>query len=77
MGKMKRAITLVSYSTSNLHNVEAELQLRLDSRQKTKCGGNLVPLPEEAAQQQAETQRQRAERLAARLREMGENPDLL
>jgi len=46
--------------------------------------GNLVPLPEEAAQQQAEvaqqqaeTQRQRAERLAARLREMGENPDLL
>jgi Uma2 family endonuclease len=39
--------------------------------------GNLVPLPEEAAQQQAETQRQRAERLAARLREMGEDPDLL
>ncbi len=31
---MKRAIALVSYSTSNLHNVEAELQLRLDSSQK-------------------------------------------
>jgi Uma2 family endonuclease len=30
-----------------------------------------------AAQQQAESQRQRAERLAARLREMGEDPDLL
>ena len=53
--------------------------------------GNLVPLPEEAAQQQAQAaqqqaeaaqqqaqaQRQRAERLAARLREMGEDPDLL
>ncbi|MEW6495421.1 MAG: Uma2 family endonuclease [Cyanobacteriota bacterium] len=45
---------------------------------------HLVLLPEEAAQQQAqaaqqeaETQRQRAERLAARLREMGEDPDLL
>ncbi len=31
----------------------------------------------EAAQQQAEAQLQRAERLAARLREMGEDPDLL
>ncbi|MGC9503305.1 Uma2 family endonuclease [Baaleninema sp.] len=44
--------------------------------------GNLVPLPEEAAQQeaeaaqqQAEAERQRAERLAARLRELGEDPD--
>ncbi|WP_017660194.1 Uma2 family endonuclease [Baaleninema simplex] len=37
--------------------------------------GNVVPLPEEAAQQQAETERQRAERLAARLRELGEDPD--
>ncbi|MEB3357349.1 MAG: hypothetical protein VKK04_11535 [Synechococcales bacterium] len=32
--------------------------------------GNLVPLPEEAAQQ-------RADRLAARLRELGEDPDAL
>lgn len=46
--------------------------------------GNLVLLPEEAAQaraeqerQQAEQQRQRAERLAARLRELGEDPDKL
>ncbi|HEY9875768.1 MAG TPA: hypothetical protein V6D12_20220 [Candidatus Obscuribacterales bacterium] len=46
--------------------------------------GNLVLLPEEAAQQQVEAQRQeaeqerqRAERLAARLRELGEDPDAL
>lgn len=39
--------------------------------------GNLVLLPEEAAQQQAEAKSQRAERLAARLRELGEDPDLL
>ncbi|MGB3206039.1 MAG: hypothetical protein WBB28_13695, partial [Crinalium sp.] len=39
--------------------------------------GNLVLLPEEAAQQQAEQQRQRAERLAAKLRELGEDPDTL
>ena len=51
--------------------------------------GNLVPLPEEAAvqqaeqarqqaeqeRQQAERERQRAERLAARLKELGEDPD--
>ena len=44
--------------------------------------GNLVLLPEEAAQQQAEAaqqqaeaERQRAERLAARLRELGQDPD--
>jgi len=44
--------------------------------------GNLVPLPEEAAQAQAETAQAqaeaaqaRAERLAARLRELGEDPD--
>jgi hypothetical protein len=75
-------------------------------------GGNLIPLPEEAAQQRAEQElqraeqehqraeqerqraeqerqraeqerqraeqeRQRAERLAARLRELGENPEIL
>ena len=46
--------------------------------------GNLVLLPEEAAQQQAETaqqqaeqERQRADRLAARLRELGEDPNAL
>jgi Uma2 family endonuclease len=39
--------------------------------------GNLVPLPEEAAQQQADLERQRAERLAARLRELGEDPNAL
>ena len=46
--------------------------------------GNLVLLPEEAAQlqaenerQKAETERQRAERLAARLRELGEDPESL
>ncbi|MDC0832574.1 Uma2 family endonuclease [Geitlerinema sp. CS-897] len=46
--------------------------------------GNVVPLPEEAAQQQAEEAQQqaeeaqqRAERLAARLRELGEDPDTL
>ncbi len=46
--------------------------------------GNLVPLPEEAAQQQLETaqqqaqsEHQRAEALAARLREMGVDPDTL
>ncbi|MBW4492940.1 MAG: Uma2 family endonuclease [Oscillatoria princeps RMCB-10] len=37
--------------------------------------GNLVLLPDEAAQQQAERERQRAERLAARLRAMGVDPD--
>lgn len=37
--------------------------------------GNLVPLPAEAAQQQAEQEHQRAERLAARLRELGEDPE--
>lgn len=53
--------------------------------------GNLVLLPEEAAQQQAEAERlraeaesqraeaerQRAERLAAKLRELGEDPSNL
>src|SRR6478672_5677602 len=39
--------------------------------------GNLVLLPEEVAQQQAEQERQRAERLAARLRELGEDPEVL
>ncbi len=37
--------------------------------------GNLVLLPEEAAQLQAERERQRAERLAAQLRAMGVDPD--
>ena len=44
--------------------------------------GNLILLPEEAAQQQAEAaqqqaerERQRADRLAARLRELGEDPN--
>ena len=39
--------------------------------------GNLVLLPEEAEQQRAEQQQQRAERLAARLQELGEDPDML
>lgn len=39
--------------------------------------GNLVPLPEEAAQSRAEVEKNRAERLAARLREMGEDPDAI
>ena len=45
--------------------------------------GNLVLMPEEAekqqadrAQKEAETEKQRADRLAARLRELGENLDL-
>jgi hypothetical protein len=33
--------------------------------------GNLILLPEEAAQQQAEQERLRADRLAAKLRELG------
>ena len=37
--------------------------------------GNLVLLPEEAAQQQAEAECLRAERLAAKLRELGEDPN--
>lgn len=36
---------------------------------------NLVLLPEELAQRQAEQERHRSERLAARLRELGEDPD--
>jgi Uma2 family endonuclease len=39
--------------------------------------GNLVLLPEEAERQRAEAERQSAERLAARLRELGENPENL
>lgn len=39
--------------------------------------GNLIPLPEEAAIQRAEQESLRAERLAARLRELGEDPSLL
>jgi Uma2 family endonuclease len=46
--------------------------------------GTLVPLPEEAAQQRANAEQERAnaerlkaERLAARLRELGEDPDLI
>lgn len=39
--------------------------------------GLLIPLPEEAAQQQAEAEHQRAERLAERLRQLGEDPDRL
>ncbi|WP_448561319.1 Uma2 family endonuclease [Trichothermofontia sp.] len=38
------------------------------------ANGQLVLLPEEAAQQQAEAERQRAERLAARLWALGEGP---
>ncbi|WP_293134966.1 Uma2 family endonuclease [Microcoleus sp. bin38.metabat.b11b12b14.051] len=37
--------------------------------------GNLILLPEEAAQQQAEAAQQRASRLEARLRELGEDPN--
>ncbi|MCG9892603.1 MAG: Uma2 family endonuclease [Thermosynechococcaceae cyanobacterium MS004] len=37
--------------------------------------GKIVPLPEEAAQQRADAAQQRADRLAARLRELGEDPD--
>jgi len=37
--------------------------------------GNLVLLPEEAAQQQLAQEQQRADRLAARLRALGEDPD--
>ena len=39
--------------------------------------GHLVLLPEEAAQQQVEQEQQRAERLANRLRELGEDPEAL
>ena len=39
--------------------------------------GNLVLLPEEAERQRADAQQQRAERLAARLRELGEDPEQL
>jgi Uma2 family endonuclease len=46
--------------------------LRFYNRQQ-----NLVLLPEEAAQQQLEQERQRSERLAARLRKLGEDPDTL
>jgi len=51
---------------------ETALWLRFYDQQ-----GNLVLLPEEAAQQQAEQEHQRAERLAARLRELGEDPEVL
>ncbi|NER00578.1 MAG: Uma2 family endonuclease [Cyanothece sp. SIO2G6] len=37
--------------------------------------GELVPLPEEAAEQRAEQERLRAERLAERLRQLGIDPD--
>jgi len=36
---------------------------------------NWIPTPAEAAQQQAEQEKQRAEQLAARLRELGINPE--
>jgi Uma2 family endonuclease len=39
--------------------------------------GNLVLLPEEAEHQRAEAEHQRADRLAARLKEMGEDPEAL
>lgn len=39
--------------------------------------GNLVLLPAEAERQRAEQEQQRAERLAARLRELGQDPDIL
>jgi hypothetical protein len=39
--------------------------------------GNVVLLPEEAEWQRADTQQQRADRLAAKLRELGEDPDSL
>ena len=39
--------------------------------------GALVLLPEEAAQQRAEAEAQRAERFVTRLRELGEDPDSL
>ncbi|MDF2388413.1 Uma2 family endonuclease, partial [Nostoc ellipsosporum NOK] len=39
--------------------------------------GNLVLLPEEAAAMQAEAANARADRLGAKLRELGENPDIL
>jgi Uma2 family endonuclease len=39
--------------------------------------GNVVLLPEEAERQRADTQQQRADRLAAKLRELGEDPDAL
>jgi Uma2 family endonuclease len=39
--------------------------------------GNLVLLPEEASQQQAQAAQARAERLAARLRDLGEDPNTL
>ena len=39
--------------------------------------GNLIPFPEEAAEQRAESAEQRAARLAQRLIELGENPDIL
>ncbi|NER36108.1 MAG: Uma2 family endonuclease [Oscillatoria sp. SIO1A7] len=39
--------------------------------------GNLIPFPEEAAEQRAESADQKAARLAERLRELGEDPDLL
>jgi hypothetical protein len=39
--------------------------------------GNLVLLPEEAAKSREEEAQAKAARLAARLRELGENPDML
>ena len=39
--------------------------------------GNLVPLPEEAAQQQAQTAQQRAERLAEHLGQLGIDPEIV
>lgn len=41
------------------------------------AAGNLVLLPEEAERQRAETETQKAARLAARLRELSEDPDIL
>jgi non-ribosomal peptide synthetase component E (peptide arylation enzyme) len=37
--------------------------------------GNWIPTPEEAQRQRADAQEQRAERLAARLRELGIDPN--
>jgi Uma2 family endonuclease len=39
--------------------------------------GNLVPLPEEAAEQRADTAEQRAERLAEHLRQLGIDPNIV
>ena len=59
------------------HYREALVQQKEQRLQFYDSSGNFVLLSEEAEQARAEQEHQQAGRLAARLRELGENPDIL